>query len=84
MNVINSTERLPPFNQLVLAWLEGSREHSDASWRRAGWAFMVRHESGPNVHDQWSLSHYNRAISGMDADHATVTHWAELPADPTR
>lgn len=84
MNLIKSTDSLPPFNQLVLAWLDGYAEHSDQRWKRSGWAFMVRHQSGPTVDDQWSLSHYNRAILGMDAHHADVTHWAALPEAPTR
>jgi len=80
---ISCKDRLPPFNQKVLAWLDGSKEHSGCNWKRFGYAFMVRHDDPPHtVADSWARSLYEAALKDMGADLATVTHWMPLPAQP--
>jgi hypothetical protein len=80
---ISCKERLPPFNQKVLAWMEGSKEHSNCNWKRFGYAFMVRHDDPPHtVADSWARSFYEEAIKDIGADLASVTHWMPLPDRP--
>lgn len=70
---------LPPFNKLVVAWLEGAQEHSGVSWKRTGFAFMVRHnEPSHTVADEWSRESYEKALKGMGADYASVVSWLPL------
>lgn len=77
---IDANERLPGWNQQVVAYLEGTKDHSDARWVRQGYAFMVRHNSREYVvsADQWAVFQYNRALAELDADELTVTHWMPL------
>lgn len=77
---IDANERLPGWNQPVVAFLQGTKDHSDARWVRSGCAFMVRHNSREYVvgTDQWAVFQYNRALAELDADELTVTHWMPL------
>jgi hypothetical protein len=77
---INAKERLPAYNKRVVAYLQGTKDHSDARWVRNGYAFMVRHNSREYVvgSDQWAVFQYNRALAELDADELTVTHWMPL------
>jgi len=76
---IKSSERLPPKNQKVLAWLAGFQFHTGVAWRRCGYAFMVRHpQESSSVKDDWSRSFYEDALKVIGADSLEVTHWAEL------
>lgn len=82
---IDSADSLPQRNQRVLAWLEGFRAHSDATWERNGYAFMIRHPDDPaSVKDGWERSFYERALKDLDADGLEVTHWLLLtsPVQP--
>lgn len=81
--LIACTEQLPPFNQKVVAWLAGTKEHSGVNWSRRGWAFMVRHDDDQfTVADKWASSSYSDALRLIDADSANVTHWFPLPDAP--
>lgn len=72
---------LPPFNRLVLAWMEGVKEHSEMMWKRSGFAFMVRHNDPEfTMADGWSRNHYERALTDMGADAANVVRWIPLEA----
>jgi Protein of unknown function (DUF551) len=77
---IDANERLPGYSDLVVAYLAGTKDHSDARWTRNGFAFIVRHNSREHVvsSDQWSSWHYNEALRRLDADELTVTHWMPL------
>jgi hypothetical protein len=77
---IDANEQLPAYNKLVVAFLQGTKDHSDARWVRNGYAFMVRHNSREHVvsSDQWAVFQYNRALAELDADELTVTHWMPL------
>lgn len=72
--------KLPPFNKLVVAYLEGVKEHSDARWRRQGYAFMVRHDTAEFVEgpEQWATCFYNDALTKLGADELRVTAWLPL------
>ena len=73
----NDGKNLPEFNKLVLAHLDGSKEHSCALWVRTGEAFMVRRSNSEHtVADGWSVDHYNIALERIGADFATVTKWS--------
>ena len=70
---------LPPFNKLVVAYMVGTKEHSDVNWMRDGFAFMVRHDSDEfTVTNKWSRSYYNEARQRLDADHLEVHRWILL------
>jgi len=70
---------LPPFNRLVVAYLVGFKEHSGMSWKRDGWAFMVRHDDREHtVADMWASDRYNAALKSLDADHLDVLQWMPL------
>lgn len=70
---------LPRFNQLVVAYLKGFKQHSDKKWVRDGWAFMVRHDSLEHtVADKWASHQYNEALKRLDADHLDVIQWLSL------
>lgn len=76
---IKASERLPDFNRRVIAWLEGSKEHSGFNWKRSGFAFMVRHNDPVfTVANQWATCFYNDACKQIDADQADVTYWFYL------
>lgn len=69
-------DKLPPFNTLVVAYLEGAKEHSGALWGRSGYAFMVRHDDPPNtVADGYARDRYERALKDIGADYLTVKAW---------
>lgn len=71
--------RLPRFNQPVVAYLKGFKQHSDAQWTRDGWAFMVRHDSREHtVADLWASFQYNEALKRLDADHLDIIQWMAL------
>lgn len=78
------TGKLPPYNRLVIAYLEGFKRHTDAKWERIGYAFMIRHNDDPKytIADKWSRSHYEEALKRLDADHLEVTRWIALEARP--
>ena len=79
---IDSTEKLPDFNHVVLAWLEGEENHSGMAWRRFGYAFMVRHDAEEVVKNGWATSFYRSALTKLGADYADVTYWMPLPEPP--
>lgn len=64
---------LPEPNTLVLAYLTGFEEHSDALWKRYGYALMVRHG------DDWSDRHMQEARMRIGATHLDVVRWWHLP-----
>ena len=73
------SEKLPPFNRRVVAWLEGEQFHSGVNWVREGFAFMVRHEGTDRVvKDGWASAFYDMALKSIGADCARVTHWCAL------
>lgn len=64
--------KVPPLNQLVVAFMDGHKAHSDETWRRDGFALMVRHMEG------WSEQHMQEACKRLDADELRVTAWLLL------
>lgn len=70
--------RLPDFNRLVVAYMVGSKEHSDVRWVRDGWAFMVRHDDQDTIADGWSRNRYEAALKSLDAHTLKVIQWLEL------
>jgi hypothetical protein len=84
MEWISCEKELPPFNQLVIAWIDGRQEHSGLTWGREGYAFMVRHDDQHTVANGWSLSHYDEAIKKLGADFAFITHWHPLLPPPNK
>jgi hypothetical protein len=83
---ISVDERLPEFNVLVWAFLDGEKEHSGVRWVRRGAAEMIRNNFGgtrSTVHDEWDRGHYDAALKRIDADMAMVTHWQPLPKEPS-
>lgn len=76
---VRASERLPDFNRRVIAWLEGSKDHSGMSWKRVGYAFMVRHDDPQfTVENQWATCYYSDACKALGADTLNVTHWFYL------
>lgn len=70
---------MPPFNRRVLAWAEGAKEHSDVSWRREGFVFMVAWDNPrETIGAGWARRFYDDACRQLDADYLTFTHWMPL------
>lgn len=74
------SERLPEFNQRVVAYLKGRKWHSENWFTRDGWAFMVRHDSPFYTHGcaRWGLDFYDKALKSLDADELEVIQWIPL------
>lgn len=75
----------PPYNRRVLAYAEGAKAHSDASWRRNGFVFMVAWDSAMGtVGPGWARRFYDDACRQLDADFITITHWMPLEVPDER
>jgi len=73
----NTVNGMPPRNQRVLAYCEGSLYHSGASWFRNGYAFMVHHDHNA-VGPGWARSFYDDACRQLGADELIVIAWMPL------
>ena len=82
---IKANEQLPDFNKPVVAWLSGRKFHSDLTWQRDGYAFLVRHDDDKYSHTdaRWGINWFNAALKKIDADEAEVTHWFYVPGEPS-
>ena len=80
---IKPADNLPDKNLMVLAWLVGFAEHSGATWKREGYALMVRHpDSSSSVKDGWARTSYDDALKFLGADSLEVTDWTLLSRPP--
>ena len=65
-------DAMPEKSRGLLAFCQGFEEHSGATWRRTGFAFMAWHRTG------WSEQHMRDARERLAADSLEVTHWMYL------
>ena len=73
-----------PESRLLLLWLEGWHSHSDARWRRDGYALGAMHDG---VMSTGHMDFAARRILGDDAFdvgnwYLVPTKWAPLPERP--
>jgi hypothetical protein len=68
---------LPPPRSRVMAFMDGTKHHSEVAWARSGWVMLVRFdEAEPHtVADGWTRESYDSALKQIDADYADVIKW---------